>query len=200
MPRATTKATSLADGPTLACTRDYWILRLRSDGKSDRTISTYLRALDRLDAFLVERGMLRALGAVRREHLEVFSLPSVTSAMRPPRSASCPRLADRSARSRQCATSACLAGELSPGADAKLAVGVGQVVLDRLGVTNRAWATSRLVRPCAAKRATRPSAGVGASTPLRTADCVTGVAASCESRRGLRHNLGSCGWRGDGSE
>ncbi|MGZ8513782.1 MAG: tyrosine-type recombinase/integrase [Candidatus Limnocylindrales bacterium] len=70
MPRATTKAASLADGPTLASTRDYWILHLRSEGKSERTISTYLRALDRLDAFLVGRGMPRALGAIRREHLE----------------------------------------------------------------------------------------------------------------------------------
>jgi integrase len=55
MPRAATKAASLADGPTLASTRDYWILHLRSEGKSERTISTYLRALDRLDGFLVER-------------------------------------------------------------------------------------------------------------------------------------------------
>jgi site-specific recombinase XerC len=72
MPRATTKAPSLADGPTLASTRDYWILHLRSEGKSERTVATYLRALDRLDAFLVERGMPRALGAIRREHLEAF--------------------------------------------------------------------------------------------------------------------------------
>ena len=40
MPRATTKAASLADGPTLASTRDYWILHLRSEGKLERTIST----------------------------------------------------------------------------------------------------------------------------------------------------------------
>ena len=66
MPRATTEAPSLADGPTLASTRDYWILHLRSEAKSERTISTYLRALDRLDAFLVERDMPRALGAIRR--------------------------------------------------------------------------------------------------------------------------------------
>ncbi len=72
MPRATTKAPSLSDGPTLASTRDYWILHLRSEAKSERTISTYLRALDRLDAFLVERGMPRTLGAIRREHLEAF--------------------------------------------------------------------------------------------------------------------------------
>ena len=72
MPRATTKAASLADGPTLASTRDYWILHLRSEGKSERTISTYLRALDRLDAFLIERGMPRTLEGIRREHLEAF--------------------------------------------------------------------------------------------------------------------------------
>lgn len=39
MPRATTKAASLADGPTLASTRDYGILRLRSEGESERTIT-----------------------------------------------------------------------------------------------------------------------------------------------------------------
>lgn len=72
MPRATTKAPSLADGPTLASTRDYWTLHLRSEGKSERTISTYLRALDRLDAFLAERGMPRTLEGIRREHLEAF--------------------------------------------------------------------------------------------------------------------------------
>lgn len=33
MPRATTKAASLADGPTLASTRDYWSLHLRSESK-----------------------------------------------------------------------------------------------------------------------------------------------------------------------
>jgi site-specific recombinase XerC len=72
MPRATTKVASLADGPALASTRDYWILHLRSEGKSERTVSTYPRALDRLDAFLVERGMPRAPGAIRRGHLEAF--------------------------------------------------------------------------------------------------------------------------------
>lgn len=72
MPRATTKAASLAHGPTLASTRDYWILHLRSEGKSERRISTYLRALDRLDAFLAERGMPRTLEGIRREHLEAF--------------------------------------------------------------------------------------------------------------------------------
>lgn len=70
MPRATTKAPSLADGRTLASTRDYRILHLRSEGKAERTISTYLRALDRLDGFRAERGMPSALGAIRREHLE----------------------------------------------------------------------------------------------------------------------------------
>jgi hypothetical protein len=40
MPRAATKAASLADGPTLASTRDDWILHLPERGKSERTIST----------------------------------------------------------------------------------------------------------------------------------------------------------------
>ena len=72
MPRASSRKPSLADGPTLASTRDYWTLHLRAEGKSGRTISTYLRALDRLDAFLAERGMPRTLEGIRREHLEAF--------------------------------------------------------------------------------------------------------------------------------
>ena len=52
MRRATTKAASLADGPTRASTRDYWVLHLRGEGKSEPTISTWLWALDRLDVFL----------------------------------------------------------------------------------------------------------------------------------------------------
>ena len=34
MPRATTKAPSLADGPTLASTREYWILHLRTRARA----------------------------------------------------------------------------------------------------------------------------------------------------------------------
>lgn len=86
MPRVSTKAASLADGPTLASTRDYWILHLRSEGKAERTISPYLRALDRLDAFLVERGMPRALGAIRREHLEAFGGAWISPIRRAPTS------------------------------------------------------------------------------------------------------------------
>jgi len=66
MPRATTKAPSLADGPTLASTRDYWILHLRSEGRAERTISTYLRALDRLDGFLAERDRPHRPGPLQR--------------------------------------------------------------------------------------------------------------------------------------
>ncbi len=72
MARTTTETPSLASGPTIASTRDYWTLHLRSVGRAPRTIATYLRALDRLDPFLVERGMPRELGAIRREHLEAF--------------------------------------------------------------------------------------------------------------------------------
>jgi len=72
MPRTTTETPILTDGPTIASTRDYWILHLRAEGKAERTIATYLRALDRLDGFLADRGMPRELGAIRREHLEAF--------------------------------------------------------------------------------------------------------------------------------
>jgi site-specific recombinase XerD len=72
MPRTATESPSLASDPTIASTRDYWTLHLRSQGRAPRTVATYLRALDRLDAFLAERGMPRELRAIRREHLEAF--------------------------------------------------------------------------------------------------------------------------------
>jgi site-specific recombinase XerD len=71
MPKTTTEE-PIVSGPTIASTRDYWTLHLRAEGKSERTIATYLRALDRLDRFLAERGMPRELRAIRREHLEAF--------------------------------------------------------------------------------------------------------------------------------
>lgn len=72
MPKTAAETPILADGPTIASTRAYWTLHLRAEGRADRTIATYLRALDRLDAFLAERGMPRELRAIRREHLEAF--------------------------------------------------------------------------------------------------------------------------------
>ncbi len=71
MARTITEA-AIVGGPTVASTRDYWILHLKSEGRAERTISTYLRALDRLDAYLAEQGMPRELRAIRREHLESF--------------------------------------------------------------------------------------------------------------------------------
>lgn len=62
----------VAGGPTLASTRDYWELHLRSEGKAERTIRTYLAAIEALDRFLAERGMPRQLEQIRREHLEAF--------------------------------------------------------------------------------------------------------------------------------
>jgi site-specific recombinase XerD len=72
MPRSTTENDSLASSPTIASTRDYWTLHLRSEGRAPRTIATYLRALDKLDAFLADKGMPRELRAIRREHIEAF--------------------------------------------------------------------------------------------------------------------------------
>lgn len=71
MARATTEA-AIVGGPTIASTRDYWVLHLKSEGRAERTISTYLNALRRLDAFLADRGMPRELRAIRREHLEAW--------------------------------------------------------------------------------------------------------------------------------
>jgi site-specific recombinase XerD len=72
MPKTATETDSLASSPTIASTREYWILHLRSEGRAPRTVQTYLRALDRLDSFLADKGMPRELGAIRREHLEAF--------------------------------------------------------------------------------------------------------------------------------
>lgn len=73
MPKAPAETPILADGaPTIASTRDYWTLHLRSEGKAERTVLTYQNALRRLDAFLASRGMPRALRAIRREHLEAW--------------------------------------------------------------------------------------------------------------------------------
>ena len=71
MARTTTEA-AIVGGPTIASTRDYWTLHLRSEGRADRTILTYQNALAKLDDFLAARGMPRELRAIRREHLEAW--------------------------------------------------------------------------------------------------------------------------------
>jgi site-specific recombinase XerD len=71
MARNTTEA-AIVGGPTIESTRDYWVLHLKSEGRAERTISTYLNALRRLDDFLADRGMPRELRAIRREHLEAW--------------------------------------------------------------------------------------------------------------------------------
>ncbi len=71
MARTTTEA-AIVGGPTIASTRDYWVLHLKSEGRAERTISTYLNALRRLDDFLAAKGMPRELRAIRREHLEAW--------------------------------------------------------------------------------------------------------------------------------
>jgi site-specific recombinase XerD len=71
MARTTTEA-AIVGGPTIESTRDYWVLHLKSEGRAERTISTYLNALRRLDEFLASRGMPRELRAIRREHLEAW--------------------------------------------------------------------------------------------------------------------------------
>jgi site-specific recombinase XerD len=71
MPRTTIEA-AIVGGPTIESTRDYWVLHLKSEGRAERTISTYLNALRRLDDFLADRGMPRELRAIRREHLEAW--------------------------------------------------------------------------------------------------------------------------------
>jgi hypothetical protein len=66
----TTADAAIVGGPTIESTRDYWVLHLRSVGRAERTITTYLNALRRLDEFLAAKGMRRELRAIRREHLE----------------------------------------------------------------------------------------------------------------------------------
>jgi site-specific recombinase XerD len=71
MARTTTEA-AIVGGPTIETTREYWMLHLKSEGRAERTIITYLNALRRLNAFLADRGMPRELRAIRREHLEAW--------------------------------------------------------------------------------------------------------------------------------
>lgn len=71
MARTTTEG-AIVGGPTIASTRDYWVLHLKSEGRAERTISTYLNALRRLDEFLAAKGMPRELRAIRREHVEAW--------------------------------------------------------------------------------------------------------------------------------
>jgi site-specific recombinase XerD len=72
MPKAPAEASIIVEGPTIASTREEWISYLRGRNRSPRTIATYLRGLDSLDAFLASRGMPRTLRAIRREHLEAW--------------------------------------------------------------------------------------------------------------------------------
>ena len=71
MARTTTEA-AIVGGPTIESTRDYWVLHLKSEGRAERTITTYLNALRRLDEFLADKGMPRELRAIRREHIEAW--------------------------------------------------------------------------------------------------------------------------------
>ncbi len=72
MARTPTESHSVANGPTIESTRDYWTLHLRSKGRAPRTILTYQNAMAKLDAFLENRGMPRELRGIRREHLEAW--------------------------------------------------------------------------------------------------------------------------------
>lgn len=57
---------AIVGGPTIESTRDYWVLHLECEHRAERTISTYLNALRRLDEFLAAKGMPRELRAIRR--------------------------------------------------------------------------------------------------------------------------------------
>lgn len=49
-----------------------WRLHLRAKNRAASTIASYLRCGENLAAYLAERGMPTALGAIRREHVEAF--------------------------------------------------------------------------------------------------------------------------------
>jgi len=49
-----------------------WGRHLRAANKAPATIHGYLDAIVRLDAFLAERGMPRAVAPIHRDHVEVF--------------------------------------------------------------------------------------------------------------------------------
>lgn len=63
---------STALGPSLDVLRASFKLHLRAENKSDKTVVTYLEALARFHAFLLEHGMPVHVRAIRREHVEAF--------------------------------------------------------------------------------------------------------------------------------
>jgi site-specific recombinase XerD len=67
MGRTTTK--SIANVETLATS---FARHLRAANRSPRTVRSYLEAVGGLDAFLVERGMPRAVASIAREHVESY--------------------------------------------------------------------------------------------------------------------------------
>jgi site-specific recombinase XerD len=59
-------------GLTIAAALDSYRIHLRAENKAPSTEAVYTLALQYLDTFLTERGMPRAVGAIRREHIEAW--------------------------------------------------------------------------------------------------------------------------------
>jgi site-specific recombinase XerD len=86
MPQPTSAADTLAGEPahlTTDTARASFVRHLRAENKSPRTVETYLDAVDRFHSFLVERGMPTAVGAIRREHIEIWLVELTERGQRP---------------------------------------------------------------------------------------------------------------------
>lgn len=71
MKRQATKGSVAAD-PDVETLAESWRLSLRAENKSPATVAAYSYATTQLVAFLHERGMPEAVGAIAREHIEAF--------------------------------------------------------------------------------------------------------------------------------
>jgi site-specific recombinase XerD len=72
MPRASTSAAESTAGPDIEANAASFGRHLRAGNKAPATIHSYLDAVSRLDAFLAERGLPRAVASLRCEHVEAF--------------------------------------------------------------------------------------------------------------------------------
>jgi integrase len=87
MPRAATKASSLADGPTLASTHGYWILHLRAAGRASRTFPHQLRhtrASSMLASGHSEGDVMQLGGWTDRSLLSHYGTPAAAERAREP--------------------------------------------------------------------------------------------------------------------
>jgi site-specific recombinase XerD len=64
--------TADSNAADIAANQESFGRHLRAENKAPSTITTYSKAIDQLDAYLSSTGMPRAVGRIRREHIEAF--------------------------------------------------------------------------------------------------------------------------------